>query len=92
VAESRFPIGIKLWGLLLLRALCVSQFFWGLGQAPFYTRGEAREGLGVWEMYKTGNWILPIIFKPPFFHWIGVLISLENGSVFPLVKNSKGLN
>jgi hypothetical protein len=89
VAESRFPMGIKFWGLLLLLALCLSQFFWRLGQAPFYTRGGAREGLVVWEMYKTGNWILPIIngdyipFKPPFFHWIGVLISLANGRVHP---------
>jgi len=76
VAEVRFPFGMKLWPWLLLLVLCFMQFFWRLGEVPFYTRGESREGLVVWEMYKTGNWVLPIIngdyvpFKPPLFHWI----------------------
>jgi 4-amino-4-deoxy-L-arabinose transferase-like glycosyltransferase len=79
--------GIKFRVLLLLLALCMWQFFWGLGRAPFYTRGESREGLVVWEMYKTGNWTLPIIngdyipFKPPLFHWAGVLTSIVTGKV-----------
>jgi 4-amino-4-deoxy-L-arabinose transferase-like glycosyltransferase len=87
VAEARFPIGTKFWGLSLLLALCFFLFFWQLGAIPFYERGEPREGLVVWEMYKTGNWVLPIIngdyipFKPPFFHWVGVLISAVIGEV-----------
>ncbi len=86
MAEVRFPIGTKFWGLSLL-ALCFILFFWQLGAIPFYERGEPREGLVVWEMHKTGNWILPIIngdyipFKPPFFHWIGALISAVIGEV-----------
>lgn len=61
--------------------------FLEIGESPFYTRGESREGLVVWEMYKTGNWILPIIngdyvpFKPPLFHWIGVLVAKITGRV-----------
>src|SRR5262245_25360518 len=80
-------MSIRFWGFSLLLALCFFLFFWQLGSIPFYERGEAREGLVVWEMYKTGNWVLPIIngdyipFKPPFFHWIGVLISAMIGDV-----------
>jgi 4-amino-4-deoxy-L-arabinose transferase-like glycosyltransferase len=87
VAEVRFPFGMKLWPLLFLLVLCFMQFFWRLGEVPFYTRGESREGLVVWEMYKTGNWVLPIIngdyvpFKPPLFHWIGVLVAEITGRV-----------
>jgi 4-amino-4-deoxy-L-arabinose transferase-like glycosyltransferase len=83
----KFPIGANFWRFSLLLVLSFFVFFWGLGDIPFYTRGEAREGLVVWEMYKTGNWILPIIngdyipFKPPFFHWIGVVISIIAGDV-----------
>ena len=87
MAELRFPIGIKFAGFSFLLTLCCFLFFWQLGSIPFYERGEPREGLVVWEMYKTGNWVLPIIngdyipFKPPFFHWIGVLISTVIGDV-----------
>mgnify|MGYP003693697667 CR=1 FL=1 len=87
VAEVRLLIGIKFWGLSLLLTLCFFLFFWELGNIPLYERGEPREGLVIWEMYKTGNWVLPIIngdyvpFKPPFFHWIGVLVSAVIGDV-----------
>lgn len=87
MAEVRLPSGIKFWGLSLLLTLCFFLFFWELGNIPLYERGEPREGLVIWEMYKTGNWVLPIIngdyipFKPPFFHWIGVLISAVIGDV-----------
>jgi 4-amino-4-deoxy-L-arabinose transferase-like glycosyltransferase len=73
--------------LLLLVSLELFLLFWGLGDLPFYTRGEPREGLVVWEMYKSGNWILPAIngdyipFKPPLFHWFGVLAALVAGGV-----------
>src|SRR5919109_1378350 len=83
----KFPIGANFWRFSLLLVLSFFVFFWGLGDIPFYTRGEAREGLVICEMYKTGNWILPIInedyipFKPPFFHWIGVLTSMAAGEV-----------
>jgi 4-amino-4-deoxy-L-arabinose transferase-like glycosyltransferase len=73
--------------LIPLAALCFLLFFWNLGEIPFYTRGEPREGLVVWEMYSTGNWILPqvngdyIPFKPPLFHWFGVIIAKVLGRV-----------
>jgi 4-amino-4-deoxy-L-arabinose transferase-like glycosyltransferase len=73
--------------LLLLVALAGLLFFWKLGDVPFYNRGEPREGLVVWEMYKTGNWILPTIngdyipYKPPLFHWIAVIASVISGHV-----------
>jgi 4-amino-4-deoxy-L-arabinose transferase-like glycosyltransferase len=59
---------------------------WGLGQASFYTKGEPREGLVVWEMTHGGGWILPrrngveLPSKPPLFHWLGALTSLVHGA------------
>lgn len=87
VAEARSATGIKFSIIALLLALCFLQFFWRLGDVPFYSRGESREGLVIWEMFKTGNWILPMIngdyipFKPPFFHWVGALFSKLTGDV-----------
>jgi 4-amino-4-deoxy-L-arabinose transferase-like glycosyltransferase len=90
VSEAKSQLRIKAWALALLFALCFIQFFWHLGDVPFYTRGESREGLVIWEMYRTGNWILPMIngdyipFKPPLFHWVGVLASQLTGDVSEL--------
>src|SRR5215470_13512383 len=87
VAEARSSTGIKFSIIALLLALCFLQFFWRLGDVPFYSRGESREGLVIWEMFKTGNWILPMIngdyipFKPPLFHWVGALFSKLTGEV-----------
>lgn len=60
---------------------------WGLERTPFHTKGEPREGLVVWEMIHSGEWILPrrngieLPSKPPFFHWLGALVSLAHGTV-----------
>ncbi len=76
-----------LGSLALLLALCFLLFFWRLGSVPFYTRGEGREGLVVWEMYTSGDLILPAVngdyipFKPPLFHWFGVLMAKILGRV-----------
>jgi 4-amino-4-deoxy-L-arabinose transferase-like glycosyltransferase len=73
--------------LVLLLAISFLLFFWNLGDLPFFDRGEPREGLVVQAMYDTGNWILPLIngdyipFKPPLFHWLGVLTALVVGRV-----------
>ena len=73
--------------VLFLIFFCLMVFFWHLGLLPFYTRNEAREGLVVWEMARTGNWTLPKIngdyipFKPPLFHWMGVLVAKITGRV-----------
>jgi 4-amino-4-deoxy-L-arabinose transferase-like glycosyltransferase len=79
--------GAQAWRLrdaAVLVSLCLILLFWGLGDLPFYTRGEPREGLVVWEMNSSGNWILPVVngeyipFKPPLFHWLALLA----GSIF----------
>ena len=73
--------------ILLLLAVCFALFWWKLGALPFFERGEPREALVVWEMHSTGNWILPIVngeyipFKPPIFHWLGLLVSTVVGRV-----------
>ena len=59
---------------------------WGLGKAPFHTKGEPREGLVVWEMTHGGGWVLPrrngveLPSKPPLFHWLGAVTSLVHGN------------
>jgi 4-amino-4-deoxy-L-arabinose transferase-like glycosyltransferase len=59
---------------------------WGLGAAPFHTKGEPREALVVWEMTHGGGWILPkrngteLPSKPPLFHWLGAAASLVRGA------------
>ncbi|HEX7231372.1 MAG TPA: glycosyltransferase family 39 protein, partial [Candidatus Binatia bacterium] len=66
---------------------CFILLFFGLSELPFFTRGEPREGLVVWEMYSSGNWILPAVngdyipFKPPLFHWLALLVSFFFGRV-----------
>lgn len=62
---------------------------WGLGKAPFHTKGEPREGLVVWQMTHHGGWILPhrdgptgleVPSKPPLFHWLAALTALRHGA------------
>src|ERR1044072_3012938 len=47
--------------IAILAAFCLILLFIGLSELPFYTRGEPREGLVLWEMYFSGNWILAIV-------------------------------
>jgi 4-amino-4-deoxy-L-arabinose transferase-like glycosyltransferase len=52
--------------------------------APIATRGEAREGLVVRTIVRSGEWILPrregaLPSKPPLFHWIAAAIALPLG-------------
>ena len=64
---------------------CALLFVWGLGDVPFYSKGQPREATVVWEMYHTGEWVLPlrnghiIPSKPPLFHWLGALASIAAG-------------
>jgi len=89
-APSRPLSQVPFSSLLASSGLCVFCAFlylWGLGDLPFYTKGEPREATIVWEIYTSGEWILPlrnghlIPSKPPLFHWLGVLISLVWGEV-----------
>ena len=73
------------YGLLIVAAWCALQL-WGLGKAPFHTKGEPREALVVWEMTHGGGWILPkrngteVPSKPPLFHWLGAVTALAHGA------------
>ena len=60
---------------LFLLLACLLLFFTGLGDVPFYTRGEPREALVAREMLRTGEWLVParpdgeLTRKPPVFYW-----------------------
>ena len=62
-------------------------YFFGLGRIPFYTKGEPREAVQVWEEVHSGEWVLPmrngreVPSKPPLFHWLGGVTSLITGQV-----------
>jgi len=77
----------RLGNIAILAGFCFILLFFGLSELPFYLRGEPREGLVVWEMYSSGNWILPYVngdyipFKPPLFHWLALLVSFFFGRV-----------
>jgi 4-amino-4-deoxy-L-arabinose transferase-like glycosyltransferase len=75
-----------LWaGALLGFALFL--YVWGLGRVPFYTKGEPREAVQVWEEVHSGEWVLPmrnghdLPSKPPLFHWLAGIASLAFGEV-----------
>lgn len=84
-APPRAASAIAAAAMLIVLAWAVLQL-WGLGRAPFHTKGEPREGLVVWEMTHGGGWILPkrngeeLPSKPPLFHWLGALTSLVHGA------------
>ncbi len=73
------------YALLIVAAWFALQL-WGLGKAPFSTKGEPREALVVWEMTHGGGWILPkrngteVPSKPPLFHWLGAVTALARGA------------
>jgi len=84
-SSPRAVSAVVLSALLIVLAWVVLQL-WGLGRAPFHTKGEPREALVVWEMTHGGGWILPrrngveLPSKPPLFHWLGALTSLAHGA------------
>ena len=60
---------------LVVVAACAVLYFTGLGEIPFHTRGEPREGLVVREMIRTDQWLVPSrpdgepARKPPLYYW-----------------------
>src|SRR5438067_752224 len=54
--------------------------------SDLYQGGEAREGLVVREMLRTGDWILPLWngsvmpSKPPLFHWLAAAAAALSGA------------
>lgn len=74
-------------GVAVLLGLTLALYFHALGTLPFYTIGEPREALEIWEEIHTGEWVLPsrngidLPSKPPLFHWLGGLTALATGTV-----------
>ncbi|MGE5305101.1 MAG: ArnT family glycosyltransferase [Alphaproteobacteria bacterium] len=85
-------LGLYLLDITLILVVCLLLFFRGIGDKPFYDKQEAREALVIWEIHNSGNWILPlrngdeIPAKPPFYHWLGALISMTAGRVDELTS------
>jgi 4-amino-4-deoxy-L-arabinose transferase-like glycosyltransferase len=77
----------RILALAVLLGLTLALYFQGLGSLPFYTVGEPREALEIWEEVHNGEWILPsrngidLPSKPPLFHWLGGLTALATGTV-----------
>ena len=77
----RGRLGVWLVDVPLIIGVSLLLFFRGIGDTPFYDKQEAREALVIWEIHNSGNWILPlrngdeIPAKPPFYHWLGALVS-----------------
>jgi 4-amino-4-deoxy-L-arabinose transferase-like glycosyltransferase len=73
------------WPILLI--LGVALYLVNLGGYPFYTKGEPREAVTVFDIVHGGGVILPqragveIPSKPLLMHWMSALISLVTGSV-----------
>jgi len=80
------PTKPLLWAAVLL-GFALFLYVWGLGRVPFYTKGEPREAVQVWEEVHGGEWILPmrnghvLPSKPPLFHWLAGISSLALGEV-----------
>ena len=80
-------IGLCLLDITVILAVCLLLSFRGIRDTPFYDKQEAREASVIWEIHNSGNWILPlrngeeIPAKPPFYHWLGALISSTVGRV-----------
>src|SRR6266446_3892204 len=81
--QRTIPLTVA-YGLVVVAAWAGLELY-GLGKAPFHTKGEPREALVVWEMTHGGGWILPrrngveLPSKPPLFHWLGAITSLIHG-------------
>src|SRR5512146_193429 len=79
-AEPPLAIAVlSLWGAAL--------FLVNLGGYPFYTKGEPREAVTVFNMLHGGGFILPLRAgvelpsKPLLMHWLAALISALAGGV-----------
>ena len=73
--------------ILLLTLLGAGLFLVNLGGYPFYTKGEPREAVTVFNMLHGGGFILPlragveVPSKPLLMHWLAAIISLLAGGV-----------
>ena len=80
VAAPRFAVPI----LIVLGLLA---YVANLGGYPFYTKGEPREAVTVFDIVHGGGVVLPmragveIPSKPPMMHWMAALVSIAAGRV-----------
>jgi len=85
--RSRVPRLPLLGAALVVLGAWLLLALWGLGAAPFHTKGEPREALVVWELTHGSSWILPyrngteLPSKPPLFHWLGALTANARGGL-----------
>lgn len=81
---------VVLAGGAVVLALAAGVNLLGIAELPFYTKGEPREAVVVWEMAHGGSLVLPmrngdeVPSKPPMFHWLGLAASWATGSVSEL--------
>ena len=73
------------WPILLIFG--VALYLVNLGGYPFYTKGEPREAVTVFDIVRGGGVILPqragveVPSKPLLMHWMAALVSLVAGGV-----------
>jgi 4-amino-4-deoxy-L-arabinose transferase-like glycosyltransferase len=73
--------------ILVLTLAGVALFLVNLGGYPFYTKGEPREAVTVFNMLHGGGFILPlragveVPSKPLLMHWLAAIASLLAGGV-----------
>jgi 4-amino-4-deoxy-L-arabinose transferase-like glycosyltransferase len=85
-------LGLRFFDATVILAVCLLLFFRGIAGTPFYDKQEAREALVIWEIYHSGNWVLPlrngdeIPAKPPLYHWLAAVVSTTAGRVDELTS------
>jgi 4-amino-4-deoxy-L-arabinose transferase-like glycosyltransferase len=73
--------------MLVITLVGAALFLVNLGGYPFYTKGEPREAVTVFNMLHGGGFILPlragieIPSKPLLMHWLAAIISMLAGGV-----------
>jgi len=73
--------------ILVLTLVGVALFVVNLGGYPFYTKGEPREAVTVFNMLHGGGLILPlragveVPSKPLLMHWLAAIVSILAGGV-----------
>jgi len=73
--------------ILVLTLVGAALFLVNLGGYPFYTKGEPREAVTVFNMLHGGGFILPlragieVPSKPLLMHWLAAIISILAGGV-----------
>jgi hypothetical protein len=73
--------------ILVLALLGAALFLINLGGYPFYTKGEPREAVIVFNMLHGGGFILPlragieVPSKPLLMHWLAAIVSILAGGV-----------